>query len=49
MILRHRTLIPQIQQYKYYVTIAQIESGCNIFVEFNWRFRVRLFQQMFYK
>lgn len=42
MILRHGVLISQIQQYRYYITIAQIESGCNMFVEMNRLFRVRL-------
>ncbi len=42
MILRHGVLIFQIQQYRYYITIAQIEPGCNMFVEMNCLFRVSL-------
>jgi len=49
MILRHRALFSQFQQYRYYITIAQIKWRCNIFEDLNWRFRVRLFQQMIYK
>jgi len=49
MILRHRLFISQFQQYRYYATIAQIESGCNNLVVLKWRFWVRLCQQMFYK
>lgn len=42
MILRHGVLIFQIQQYRYYITIARIQSGCNIFVAINRLFRVSL-------